>query len=340
MDTRGSDQTAEVFLLLDKVAIVVEQLRKIYRPGRRQEVKAVDGVSLEVRQGEIFGLLGPNGAGKTTLLKVLTTLTLPTAGRAAVMGHDVVKEALEVRQAIAVVLQEYAVELYLSVWDNLITFGKFHGLSLAESRRRAEKVLAQFHLEEYASQKAQDLSGGTRRRLQVSKMFLVETPVLFLDEPTIGMDPFVKRELLATIKEQARAGRTVFLTTQMLSEAEELCDRVLILDRGKVAAEGDLASLKLMSRGLYDVVASFESVGEELLSCLRRANPLRLEVKRNTVEMTLRCPEREVLTLLSAVAERWLILHFEVSGASLEDVFLEILGKPPRPESPMRNSAS
>ena len=319
------------------VAIGVEQLTKVYRPGRSDEIRAVDGVSLEVRRGEIFGLLGPNGAGKTTLLKVLTTLTLPTSGRARVCGHDVVKEALAVRQAIAVVLQEYAVELFLSVWDNLITFGRFHGLSFAECRRRAEKVLAQFHLEEHASHKAQDLSGGTRRRVQVAKTFLVETPVLFLDEPTIGMDPFVKRELLATIKEQARAGRTVFLTTQMLSEAEELCDRVLILDRGKVAAEGDLASLKLMSRGIYDVVASFESVGEELLARLRRANPVRLEAKRNAVEMTLRCSEREVLALLSAVAERWPILHFEVSGATLEDVFLEILGKPLRPESPRRD---
>ncbi|MBI4461088.1 MAG: ABC transporter ATP-binding protein [Acidobacteria bacterium] len=312
----------------DTNAIVVEQLRKTYRAGQPGEVKAVDGVSLEVRQGEIFGLLGPNGAGKTSLLRVLTTLTRPTAGRALVMGRNVVQEPLQVRQAIAVVLQEYAVELYLSVWDNLITFGKFHGLSLAESRRRAEKVLAQFHLEEHASHKAQDLSGGTRRRVQVAKTFLVQTPILFLDEPTIGMDPFVKRELLATIKEQARAGRTVFLTTQMLSEAEELCDRVLILDRGRVAAEGDLASLKLMSRGIYDVVASFESVGDDLLARLRRENPMRLEAKRNTVEMTLRCSEKEVLNLLSAVAERWPILHFEVSGASLEDVFMEILGQP------------
>ena len=315
-------------------AIAVEQLRKVYRPGRGEEVRAVDGVSFEVRRGEIFGLLGPNGAGKTTLLRMLTTLTLPTSGRASVLGHDVVRDALAVRRSIAVVLQQYAVELFLTVRDNLITFGKFHGLSLRECRERAAKVLAQFHLEEHATHKAQDLSSGTRRRLQVAKMFLVESPLFILDEPTVGMDPFVRRELLATIREQARAGRTIFLTTQMLSEAEELCDRVLILDRGKIAAQGDLASLKLLSHGMYDVILSFESVTEELLARLREASPLRMEVKRSTVEMTLRSTEGEVLALLSSLAERWPILNFEVSGASLEDVFLEILSRPETSRDP------
>ena len=173
-------------------------------------------------------------------------------------------------------------------------------------------------------------------------MFLVESPVLFLDEPTTGMDPFVKRELLATIREQARAGRTIFLTTQMLSEAEELCDRVLILDRGKIAAQGDLASLKLLSHGIYDVVLSFGSVPDELLARLHEAAPLRMEVKRNTVELTLRTTEGEVLALLSSLAERWPILHFEVSGASLEDIFVQVLGRAaqrPPTEAELRRDA-
>jgi len=305
----------------------VEQLTKIYRQRHADEIRAVNGVSFEVRQGEIFGLLGPNGAGKTTLLKMLTTLTLPSSGRAAVMGHDVVKDALGVRHSIAVVLQQFAVELYLTVRDNLITFGKFHGYPLEECRRRADKILSQFHLEEHASQKAQDLSTGTKRRVQVAKMFMVDSPVLFLDEPAVGMDPFIKRELLSTIREQARGGRTILLTTQVLSEAEELCDRVLILDRGGIAAQGDIASLKLLSRGLYNVVLSFPTVGEDLLAFLRRANPTRLEAKQNTGKMTLRASEAEVLALLASVAERWPMLNFEVSGASLEDVFVEILSK-------------
>ena len=317
----------------DEVAIRVEQLTKVYRLGKQDEVRAVDGVSFQVQRGEIFGLLGPNGAGKTTLLNVLTTLTSPTSGNAAVLGHDVVRQALAVRQSIAVVLQQYAAELYLTVRDNLITFGKFHGLPLQECRRRAEKILHQFRLEEQASHKAQDLSGGTRRRVQVAKMFLVDSPVLFLDEPTVGMDPFIKRELMATIREQARSGRTILLTTQMLSEAEEMCDRVLILDRGKVVAAGDIASLKRMSGGFYDVVLTFASVEEPLLERLGQANPVRLEVKRNTVEMTLQGPEAGVLALLSSLAERWPILNLAVNGASLEDTFVELLGPPAPPRA-------
>jgi ABC-type multidrug transport system ATPase subunit len=308
-------------------AIRVEELTKTYHPGRPDEVRAVDGISFAVRKGEVFGMLGPNGAGKTTLVNVLTTLTLPTSGRAWVMGHDVVEESLAVRRSIAVVLQQFAVEQYLTVRDNFITFGKFHGISIAESRRRAERVLSQFHLEEHASKKAQDLSVGTKRRVQVAKMFLVDSPVLFLDEPSIGMDPFVRRELLATIQEQARGGRTIFLTTQVLSEAEELCDHIVIVDSGKIAAEGDLASLKRLSRGFYNVTLSFPSVGEELLADLRRAKPTRLEVKRNLVEMTLHASESEALEWLAALARQWPVSNVEVRGASLEDVFFELLGR-------------
>ena len=206
----------------DDAAITVEQLTKVYRSGRGDEVRAVDGVSFHVEQGEIFGLLGPNGAGKTTLLRMLTTLTLPTSGRASVLGHDVVRDALAVRRSIAVVLQQYAVELFLTVRDNLITFGKFHGLSLRECRERAAKVLAQFHLEEHATHKAQDLSSGTRRRLQVAKMFMVESPLFFLDEPTVGMDPFVRRELLATIREQARAAFDAGRSSEEATKAVDL----------------------------------------------------------------------------------------------------------------------
>jgi ABC-2 type transport system ATP-binding protein len=308
-------------------AVTVEQLTKIYHAGQHNEIRALQGISFQVRRGEIFGLLGENGAGKTTLVSILTTLTLPTSGRAEVMGYDVVRQSLAVRRSIAVVLQQFAVELYLSVRDNLITFAKFQGYPLSESRRRAGEILEKFHLEDHADDKAQDLSIGTRRRLQVAKMFMVDSPLLFLDEPAVGMDPLVKREFLATVREHATAGKTIFLTTQVLSEAEELCDRVLIMDGGKIAAEGDIASLKLMSRGVYNVVLSFEAVTDELLDEIKRSNPTRLEVKQNTVKMTLRSSEPDVLKWLGVLSQRWSVLSFEVSGASLEDVFLDVLAK-------------
>ena len=312
------------------ISIRAENLTKVYHPGRRAEVRAVDELSIEVPQGEIFGLLGPNGAGKTTLVKMLTTMTQPTSGRATVMGHDVVRNALSVRRSIAVVLQQFAVEMFLTVRDNLITFGRFYGLPSEECRRRAERILKQFHLEEQASQKAQELSIGTKRRLQVAKTFLVDSPVLFLDEPTVGMDPFIRRELLDIIQEQARSGRTIFLTTQVLSEAEELCDHIVIMDNGKIAASGDVSSLKLLSRGYYNVTLRLAKLAQELLDELRRPTPggtlVRIEVKNNSVKMTMRSTEPELLRWLASLSER----HgatCEVSGASLEDVFFELLGK-------------
>ena len=314
-----------------EISIRAENLTKIYHAGHRNEVRAVDGVSFEVPHGEIFGMLGPNGAGKSTLVKMLTTMTPPTSGRASVMGHDVVRESLAVRRSIAVVLQQFAVEMFLTVRDNLITFGRFYGLTSEECQRRANRILKQFHLEEHASQKAQELSIGTKRRLQVAKMFLVDSPVLFLDEPTVGMDPFIRRELLDTIQEHARSGRTIFLTTQLLSEAEELCDHIVIVDNGKIAAAGDVSSLKLLSRGYYNVTLRSATLAPELLDELRQPNPggapVRFEVKRNSVKLTLRSTEPEVLRWLASLSERYGV-NFEVSGASLEDVFFELLGRP------------
>jgi ABC-2 type transport system ATP-binding protein len=281
-------------------------------------------MSFEVRRGEIFGLLGPNGAGKTTVLKVLSTLIPPTSGTARVMGFDVVAHPLEVRRSIAVVLQEAAVEMFLSVRDNLITFGKFHGQTLAEARRRAGEILEKFHLAEYAAHKAQDLSGGLRRRVQVSKMFMVDSPVMFLDEFSSGMDPILKRAAMGYLREEAARGRTIVLTTQVMTEAEELCDDILIMNKGRKIAQGSLYTLKLLSKDLYDVTLTFEKVPEGLEAELRQLQPHRLSIDHNTVEMSLKADERRVLEIVTAIAARNRLLRVEVSGASLEDIFVEL----------------
>lgn len=306
-------------------ALCVTDLVKVY-PGRRREppVRAVDGMSFEVRRGEIFGLLGPNGAGKTTILKVLSTLIPPTSGTARVMGFDVVAHPLEVRRSIAVVLQEAAVEMFLSVRDNLVTFGKFHGQTLAEARRRAGAIMEKFFLAEYAAHKAQDLSGGLRRRVQVSKMFMVDSPVMFLDEFSTGMDPILKRAAMGYLREEAARGRTIVLTTQVMTEAEELCDDILIMNKGRKIAQGSLYTLKLLSKDLYDVTLTFEKVPEGLEAELRQLQPHRLSIDHNTVEMTLKADERRVLEIVTSIAARNRLLRVEVSGASLEDIFVEL----------------
>ena len=228
-------------------ALEVEQLVKTYGSRGKPQVRAVDGLTFSVPRGIIFGLLGPNGAGKSTLLRVLTTLTRPTSGSARVMNLDVVKKSLDVRRRISSVIQETAAELLLSVRDNFLTYARFQGLGSSIAKTRADALVDEFQLTDEVEKKVQDLSGGFRRRVQVAKAFLVDTPVLFLDEFSTGMDPILKRQMMHRLRAEAEKGRTIILTTQILSEAEELCDDILIMNKGRQIARGDLASLKLLS---------------------------------------------------------------------------------------------
>ena len=310
---------------MSEYAIEVESLVKVYHPGRRSEVRAVDGMSFRVPRGEIFGLLGPNGAGKTTTLKVLNTLIEPTSGRARVLGFDVVAQPLEVRRRISAVLQETAVEMFLNVRDNLLTFARFHGLDQALARRRAGEVLERFQLSREADRKVQDLSGGYRRRVQVAKVFMVDTPLVFMDEFSTGMDPILKRAVMEHLREEAARGRTIVLTTQILSEAEELCDDILIMNKGRQVARGDLHALKLLSEGVYEVAMTFDRLPASIETELARLEPLRMNLNQNTIELALKAGEARVLELVSELAKKGHVLRVEVSGASLEDIFVELM---------------
>jgi ABC-2 type transport system ATP-binding protein len=300
-------------------ALEVHNLVKAFGP-----VRAVDGLSFAVAPGTIFGLLGPNGAGKSTTLKILTTLSRPTSGTASVLGFDVVKRPLEVRRRIASVIQETAVDLLLSVHDNLLTFARFHRVETRTAQRRAAHVIERFRLTAEAERKVQDLSGGFRRRVQVAKAFMVDTPVLFLDEFSTGMDPLLKREVISMLRDEARRGRTILLTTQILSEAEELCEDILIIDRGRQVARGDLSTLKLLSQGVYEVSMTFDAMPESVESELQTVPTLRTRVENNTLEVAFKAIEGQVLEIVTALARNRRVLRLEVNGASLEDVFLEL----------------
>jgi len=228
-------------------AIRVAGLCKTFTRRRTGKVTAVDGLSFSVGAGQIFGLLGPNGAGKTTTLRILTTLIRATSGVAEVAGIDVARDPLGVRRRIVVVVQDSAAEIFLTVRDNLLTFGRFHGLVGTDLRLRVDRALEQFGLVADASRKAMDLSGGFRRRIQVAKALLVKTPVVFLDEFSTGMDPILKRSIMDLLREEARNGRTIVLTTQILGEAEALCDDILIINHGREIARGDVATIKALS---------------------------------------------------------------------------------------------
>jgi ABC-2 type transport system ATP-binding protein len=317
---------------MSDAAIEVENLVKVFQRRGQRELRAVDDLSFAVQRGAIFGLLGPNGAGKTTTLRVLTTLVRATSGRARLMGYDVVSQPLEVRRRIGVVIQESAAELFLSVRDNLLTYARFHGLSGAAIRSKADVVMEQFGLTSEALRKTQDLSGGFKRRVQVAKMFMVDTPVMFLDEFSTGMDPILKRAVMDRLRDEAKRGRTIVLTTQILSEAEDLCDEILIVNHGRQIARGSLQELKLLSQSVSELSLTFDRLPEGLEAELAARHPLRLRVSGNTIEVALKEQETDVLALVNELAKRGRVLRVEVSGASLEDIFVELTQRPAETE--------
>jgi len=208
-------------------AVRVERLVK-----RFGATTALAGVDLEVTEGTVFALLGPNGAGKTTLVRVLATLLEPDAGRAEVFGRDAVRDAVAVREMLGLTGQFAAVDEILSGRENLLMFGRLFGLSKAETRKRADELLAQFELADAADRPARTYSGGMRRRLDLASSLLTRPRILFLDEPTTGLDPRSRNEIWTTVRELVREGTTLLLTTQYLEEADQLADRIAVIDHG------------------------------------------------------------------------------------------------------------
>jgi len=291
---------------------------------RQRPIRAVDDLTFTVERGSIFGLLGPNGAGKTTTLRIITTLTRPSGGRVEVLGYDVVTAPLEVRRRIGVVIQQQAADLLLNVRDNLLTFARFHGRTGPAVRERAAEVMRQFGIEDVADRKVQDLSGGVRRRVQVAKMFMIDVPIVFLDEFSSGMDAILKRSVMDLLRAEAAAGRTIVLTTQILTEAEQLCDDILIISGGRQVARGTVQSLKRLVGQLYDVTITFDRVPEELATIAAQYGSKVVVAQHNTVQLQVRENEGRVMELVSALGRQARVEDLEITGASLEDVFVQL----------------
>ena len=271
---------------------------------RQRPIRAVDDLTFTVERGSIFGLLGPNGAGETTTLRIITTLTRPSGGRVDVLGYDVVTAPLEVRRRIGVVIQQQAADLLLIVRDNLLTFARFHGRTGPAVRERAAQVMRQFGIEDVADRKVQDLSGGVRRRVQVAKMFMIDVPIVFLDEFSSGMDAILKRSVMDLLRAEASAGRTIVLTTQILTEAEQLCDDILIINGGRQVARGTVQSLKRLVGQLYDVTITFDRVPEELATIAAQYGSKVVVAQHNTVQLQVRENEGRVMELVSALGRQ------------------------------------
>ena len=220
-------------------AIEVLNLRKIFRNKKTiEEVKAVDGISFSVKQGEIFGLLGPNGAGKTTIINILCGLISPTEGDAYVEGYHIKKELKKIKELIGVCPQQAAIYQYLNAKENIELFGKLHLIKKEDINKRMNKFLNLLGLSEASKRKAKHYSGGMIRQLNLIMALINDPPILFLDEPTIGMDPRVRRTTWNFINSLKQKDKTVILTTHYIEEAESLCDRVAIIDFGKLIAIG------------------------------------------------------------------------------------------------------
>ena len=306
----------------DTAAVVVRDLVRTFR-GKAGEIRAVDGLSFEVPRGSLFGLLGPNGAGKTTTLRILTTLLSPTSGHVRVAGYDPVREGFAVRRSIAAVLQDNASEQFLSVRDNFLVYAQLHGQSRESTERRLPAVVERFGLKDVLPEKAADLSIGMRRRVQVAKVFLLDSPILFLDEATTGMDPLAKREVVTGIREIAGHGRTVVLTTQNMDEAERLCDEVLIVAHGRAVARGDVDSVKRLHAPSLEVRVSFDEQPQGLSEFLNGYAPASSSFEEGRLKVCLSGSRRDAATFLAALSSRYKVADFEVSSASLEDAFLE-----------------
>jgi ABC-2 type transport system ATP-binding protein len=308
--------------------IRTEALRKVYA-SRGDSVTAVDGVDLAIEAGEFFGLLGPNGAGKSTTIGMLTTTVIPTGGRAFVAGIDVRAHPAAAKRRIGVVSQSNTLDRSLTVWENLYYHGRFFGVSRRGARLRADELLEQFALRERADAMVFELSGGLAQRLMVARALAHRPQVLFLDEPTSGLDPQTRHNLWRILGDLHREGLTILLTTHYMEEADALCERIAILDRGRVLALGAPAELKRVHGP--DTVITVTADGD-LDPLERRAAGLGGVRATERVDSTLRVfaprPAGVLAAIVLAASEQGLAVRDATSTPpSLETVFLALTGR-------------
>ncbi len=306
----------------DNEVIRTENLTKMY-PG--MDVAAVDGLNLAVFQGEIFGLLGPNGAGKTTTAGILTTRVVPTSGRAYVAGIDVHKHPTLVKQVSGIVSQQNTLDRQLTVRENLYFHGRLFGINAKESHRRADELLERFSLSNWAKASVYALSGGMAQRLMVARAIFHRPAVLFLDEPTAGLDPQSRLALWEMLGELNRTGQTVVLTTHYMEEADTLCERVAIMDHGKILALDTPAHLKKSTGADTIVTVKVSQDGETLARALERdlAGVVSTRVLDNVVIAQVEGAERLVPRVVNvAEAAKIEIVDLTVAEPTLETEFI------------------
>jgi ABC-2 type transport system ATP-binding protein len=312
-------------------AIRTEGLRKTYKSSRG-DVEAVRGIDLDIPQGEFFGLLGPNGAGKSTTIGMLTTLVAPTAGKAWVAGHDVTKDTVAVKRRIGVVTQNNTLDMQLTVAENLMFRSRFFGLSTGAAARRAAALIDAFGLSDRKNAMADQLSGGQARRLMIARALVHQPDVLFLDEPTAGLDPQTRVNLWDILRVLHAEGQTILLTTHYMEEAELLCDRIAVVDHGKILAEGSLNEILADAGAQTIVTVRYEEqvpgsiAGRSGLA--ERPGVTKVEAEGDQLRVFSTDPEGLLGDLVSLGAASGLhVRDASAAKPSLETAFLALTGR-------------
>jgi ABC-2 type transport system ATP-binding protein len=308
------------------LCIHVSDLRKSYG-----QVHAVDGISFDVQYGKVFGFLGPNGAGKTTTIRVLTTLVNPSSGVVKIFGKDIVKHSREIKKRMGVMLQEPSFEANLTVDRALELYGLMWAMPGEKRRDRARELLEKFDLVSFSNMKNDELSIGQRKRVQVAREFMHDMDLLFLDEPTVGLDPAARRTLLDYVKKHVQGGLTVFFTTHIMEEAEYLCDEIAIINKGKIVAIDTPAGLKQKYGGVNAVEIKLKnSTAQSVMHIIRR------QIADGSVIET---PAQDTIKISSAEAQEMLVKIIEslsknavqiesisINPPTLEEVFFTVIG--------------
>ena len=307
-------------------AVSAENLVKTYDNGR---VRALDGLSLDVEEGTVLGVLGPNGAGKTTTVRVLATLLKPDSGSANVAGIDVLKDPDEVRKVIGLSGQYAAVDETLTGWDNLIMFGRLYHLSNKQAQQRATELLEQFSLTDRAKSPIRTYSGGMRRRLDLAASLVVKPKVLFLDEPTTGLDPRGRQDMWGVIDELVKGGVTLLLTTQYLEEADHLADEIAVIDRGRVIARGTSDSLKKQVGGekIEIVVENQHMIATKEIVAKVSGSAVAIDEGMRRISAPVTTGSKALIEAAKLLDEQGIHpLDIGLKRPSLDDVFLSLTG--------------
>ncbi|GAA0254062.1 ATP-binding cassette domain-containing protein [Haladaptatus pallidirubidus] len=313
------------------LAIETAGLRKSFG-----ETLAVDGIDLQIPRGTVFGLLGPNGAGKTTMIRMLATLLRPDAGTATILGHDVVRDAAAVRAKVSLTGQYASIDEELTGRENLVLVGRLLGFSWRNAGERADELLDSFGLAEAARRQVRTYSGGMKRRLDVAASLVVTPEVLFLDEPTTGLDPRSRNQVWAIIRAIAAEGTTVLLTTQYLDEADRLADRLAVIDDGRVIAEGTSRELKA-AVGASTFHVRLHDPGRRAEAETILGDLLGVEIldgaDRDTLSASITDDENAAAALSALAGAGVRVAEFSLGQASLDEVFLALTGRPAENEA-------